>query len=100
MLYPVVNQYSATRSWPARFHESTVVIQPGIVAESDAKSNEVNQMKVHVIYKTSTKDISYEIAAWLANNPTVTIRFVSQSQDAAGWITYIILYDDAADSIG
>ncbi len=47
-------------------------------------------MKVHVIYKSSPKDIAHEIDMWLAVHPDITIRFVSQSQDSAGWITYII----------
>ena len=50
-------------------------------------------MTVKVFGPFDRKGLGKEVQEWLDENPGVTIRFVTQSQDGTGWITVTIFYE-------
>lgn len=50
-------------------------------------------MKVKVFGPFDRKGLQAGLQDWLTQNPDITIRFVAQSQDGTGWITFTVLYD-------
>ncbi len=50
-------------------------------------------MTVKVFKAVSPSELEAQLQQWLDTNPTIVIRFVSQSQDGMGWVTVTLFYE-------
>jgi hypothetical protein len=48
---------------------------------------------VKVFKAVSPSELEAQLQQWLDTNPTIVIRFVSQSQDGMGWVTVTLFYE-------